>query len=50
MKRSNIDLYNDMNNLNLDRDNSPNLQPTTNSLNNSINMSRSKRKVKASDF
>jgi hypothetical protein len=49
MKRSNLDIYNDMNNLNLDRDSSPNLQPK-NSLNNSTNMTKSKRKVKASDF
>lgn len=49
MKRSNIDIYSDMNNLNLDRDNSPNLK-TTNSLNGSMNMTKSKKKVKASDF
>ncbi len=49
MKRSNIDIYNDMNNLNLDSDNSPNLK-LTNSLNNSTNMSKSRKKVKASDF
>ena len=49
MKRSNIDIYSDMNNLNLDRDNSPNLKPLNN-LNSSTNMSKSKKKVKASDF
>lgn len=49
MKRSNIDIYSDMNNLNLDEDNSPKLN-RLNSLNSSTNMSKSKRKIKASDF
>lgn len=44
MKRSNLDIYNDMGNLNLDGDNSPLLNKS------SGNMTKSKKKVKASDF